>query len=233
WRCKECHGWDYAGKDGAYGSGSHKTGFVGVSGAASKKCQVELVAILKGASNPNHDFSKFMDDASIANLATFLKQGLVDNTQFIDYASKKPKGANAARGKDLYERSCAACHASDGTKLNFGTEAAPEFVGTLAQDNPQELLHKIRTGQPGEAMPSALVSGWSMQDVLDVMAHAQTLPKEKTPTILPTTLPTTLPATLPATLPKTGGPLDFVILLALVGIALAGTGTLVRGLSRR
>src|SRR3990172_11800171 len=24
WRCKECHGWDYKGKDGAYGSGSHK-----------------------------------------------------------------------------------------------------------------------------------------------------------------------------------------------------------------
>ncbi|MDP2935907.1 MAG: hypothetical protein Q8O86_05400, partial [Dehalococcoidia bacterium] len=23
WRCKECHGWDYGGKDGAYGSGSH------------------------------------------------------------------------------------------------------------------------------------------------------------------------------------------------------------------
>jgi len=22
WRCKECHGWDYMGVDGAYGSGS-------------------------------------------------------------------------------------------------------------------------------------------------------------------------------------------------------------------
>jgi mono/diheme cytochrome c family protein len=30
WRCKECHGWDYRGADGAYGSGSHFTGFVGV-----------------------------------------------------------------------------------------------------------------------------------------------------------------------------------------------------------
>ncbi len=25
WRCKECHGWDYLGKEGAYGSGSHPT----------------------------------------------------------------------------------------------------------------------------------------------------------------------------------------------------------------
>src|SRR3989304_10438538 len=32
WRCKECHGWDYKGKDGAYGSGSHLTGFFGVMG---------------------------------------------------------------------------------------------------------------------------------------------------------------------------------------------------------
>ncbi|MDP2662355.1 MAG: c-type cytochrome, partial [Dehalococcoidia bacterium] len=217
WRCKECHGWDYAGKDGAYGSGSHKTGFVGVSDAASKKSQVELVAILKGSSNPNHDFSKLIDDASINNLANFLKQGLVDDTQLIDYASKKPKGANATRGKDLYERSCAACHGSDGTKLNFGSESAPEFVGTIAQDNPQELLHKIRTGQPGAAMPSALVSGWSMEDVMDVLAHAQSLPKEM----------------MPKTLPKTGGSLDFVVLLALAGIALVGTGTLVKALSRR
>jgi len=38
WRCKECHGWDYKGKDGAYGKGSHFTGipeirsYVGTSG---------------------------------------------------------------------------------------------------------------------------------------------------------------------------------------------------------
>src|SRR3990172_490672 len=42
WRCKECHGWDYLGKDGAYGSGSHKTGFVGVSDAGRNKAWDEL-----------------------------------------------------------------------------------------------------------------------------------------------------------------------------------------------
>ena len=30
WRCKECHGWDYKGKDGAYGQGSHFTGIRGL-----------------------------------------------------------------------------------------------------------------------------------------------------------------------------------------------------------
>jgi thiosulfate dehydrogenase len=29
WRCKECHGWDYKGKAGAYSSGKHYTGIKG------------------------------------------------------------------------------------------------------------------------------------------------------------------------------------------------------------
>ncbi|HET7087304.1 MAG TPA: hypothetical protein VFL17_01505, partial [Anaerolineae bacterium] len=66
WRCKECHGWDYRGVDGAYGSGSHKTGFVGIFNAQSKPA-AELLAILKGSTNPDHDFSKDIDE-----------QGLID-----------------------------------------------------------------------------------------------------------------------------------------------------------
>ena len=30
WRCKECHGWDYKGRDGAYAKGSHYTGIKGI-----------------------------------------------------------------------------------------------------------------------------------------------------------------------------------------------------------
>ena len=33
WRCKECHGWDYSGKDGAYAKGGHATGIVGINGS--------------------------------------------------------------------------------------------------------------------------------------------------------------------------------------------------------
>ena len=60
WRCKECHGWDYTGKDGAYGSGSHKTGFAGVWNAAQKKSVDELAAILRGSANPQHNFSSVL-----------------------------------------------------------------------------------------------------------------------------------------------------------------------------
>jgi hypothetical protein len=78
WRCKECHGWDYKGKDGAYGSGSHATGFPGVMGMAGKDPN-EVLAILKGSTSPDHDFSAVMDDQALIDLALFLNQGLIDD----------------------------------------------------------------------------------------------------------------------------------------------------------
>ena len=50
----------------------------------------------------------------------------------------------------------------------------------MANENPQQFLHKTWVGQPGSdpAMPSALVVGWSIQQVVDVLAYAQTLPEK-------------------------------------------------------
>ncbi len=179
WRCKECHGWDYQGKDGAYGSGSHRTGFPGVWDAAQKKGVEQLAAILRGSANKKHDFSKVMRDQDIADLANFLNDGLVDMTKVIDYTTKKPIGADASRGKTLAGL-CVACHGADGKKLNFGSEEKPEFLGTLANKNPQEFLHKVRMGHPGSdpPMPSAVVLGWDIKQAVDVLAHSQTLPKK-------------------------------------------------------
>ena len=212
WRCKECHGWDYLGKDGAYGSGSHKTGFVGVSEAGKSKTTDQLIAILKGSTNPKHDFSSQLDSTSLANLAAFLKEGLIDTKAVVDYATKKPKNADMSRGQKLYGDTCASCHAANGTKLNFGTETAPEFVGTIAASNPQEFLHKARSGQAGAAMPSAIEMGWTLQNTVDLLAYAQTLPTnvEVAPVV--------------AALPKTGesGPQLIILVLAGTGIAAAG-----------
>ncbi|MBI4267669.1 MAG: c-type cytochrome [Chloroflexi bacterium] len=179
WRCKECHGWDYKGKDGAYGKGSHLTGFPGVSSAAAAKTTAELVAILKGSANPNHNFSSYLNEEQITALANFLKVGaVIDEAQYIDYSTKKPKSADAARGKQLYDSSCAACHGTDGKLLNFGSEAEPEFPGTIAVDNPWEFLHKVRFGNPGAPMPAGEEQQWSIQQMVDILAHAQTLPAE-------------------------------------------------------
>lgn len=179
WRCKECHGWDYKGKDGAYGSGSRFTGFPGVWAAAQKKSAGELAAILRGSPNPQHNFSSVLRPEDIADLANFLKTGLVDMVKYVDTKSKKPIGGDIERGKAQYAI-CAACHGPDGRKLNFGSDKEPEFVGTVAKANPQEFIHKIRAGQPGSnpPMPAALVMGWDIKQVLDVLAYSQTLPEK-------------------------------------------------------
>jgi thiosulfate dehydrogenase len=64
--------------------------------------------------------------------------------------------------------------------LNFGSDKEPEYVGTIAKENPQEFLHKIRMGQPGSEppMPAALVLGWDIKQILDILAYAQTLPEK-------------------------------------------------------
>jgi len=175
WRCKECHGWDYKGADGAYGSGSHFTGFPGVFGVASKSLD-ELTAILSGGANSDHDYSA-MGEEAMNDLAAFLQTGMVDVTPLIDPETKSPVGGDAAHGEELFA-SCAACHGEDGLTLNFGSEDEPEFVGTIALDNPWEFLHKVRAGQPGASMPAAMDGGWSLDDLVDLLAFAQTLPVE-------------------------------------------------------
>ncbi len=176
WRCKECHGWDYKGKDGAYRSGSHKTGFPGVMAVRARSVD-ELKAILKGSTNPKHDFSSILDDAALTNLVTFAKHALIDLAGAIDAKTKKPVKADAAHGKQLFAF-CAACHDPDGKKLNFGKPDDPEYVGTIAKDNPWEFTHKVRFGQPGAdpPMPAGVELGWKLQDILDILAYSQTLP---------------------------------------------------------
>jgi thiosulfate dehydrogenase len=174
WRCKECHGWDYQGKDGAYGSGSHSTGFVGVFGVRDQP-PAEILAILTGGTNPDHDFSTVMDDRALTDLALFLAQAQMETAELIN-ADMTPTDGNVDAGQALYEGTCMACHGPQGTAINFGDAAEPEYVGTIAADNPWEFLHKVRFGQPGATMPSAITGGWPTENLIDLLAYAQTLP---------------------------------------------------------
>jgi len=175
WRCKECHGWDYKGAEGAYGSGSHFTGFTGVYGVQSKSLE-EIEETLNGSSNPDHDFSAMGDDA-IIDLARFLQAGLIDMTPLIDSETKAAIGGDTANGEELFA-ACSGCHGEDGRSFNFGSDEEPDYVSTIALDNPWEFLHKVRAGQPGTNMPASMDGDWNMDDLLDLLAFAQTLPIE-------------------------------------------------------
>jgi len=178
-RCKECHGWDYRGKDGAYGNGSHATGFLGIEDAAVNLSIMELEASLKGETNKLHDFSTYLAANDIADLALFIKMGLVDTTKFTNNEGAV-QGGDARAGSRTFRRTCAqSCHGGAGTAINFGNTDDPEFVGTIAADNPWEFIHKVRNGQPGTRMPSAIIDQWSEKTILDLLAFVQTLPKDE------------------------------------------------------
>ncbi len=176
WRCSECHGWDYRGAQGAYKSGSHFTGFPDVKSLAAGMSVDQIVAHLKGANDPAHDFSKYMNDQSLTQLAEFLKYGTIDDTQYIDPISLQVIGGNVGHGQQLYTSICATCHGADGEKIVFTSEGVAEYLGTVANRDPWRFLHRTRFGTAGTSMPIGYELGWTPADGRDILAYAQTLP---------------------------------------------------------
>lgn len=176
WRCAECHGWDYQGAAGAYGSGSHYTGFPSLFVLAGRLSEQEIIDHLNGKIDPLHDFSGLMDDNSLRQLAVFLKEGLVDDSQFIDPVSLKALGGNLDNGKSLYETVCAACHGVDGKTQALHSDALEQSLGDVASRDPYRFLHRSRFGVAGVVMPIGRDLGWSTDDSRDVLAYVQTLP---------------------------------------------------------
>jgi thiosulfate dehydrogenase len=176
WRCVECHGWDYKGVEGAYSSGSHLTGFPNIRKLVADMDVTEIIAHLHGSKDPAHDFSKYMDDATLNKLAQFLKYGLIDDDQYIDDISLKVKNADVDHGRQLYNQTCAACHGADGMLIVFHTEGINEYLGSVANRDPWRFLHRTRFGVAGADMPVGAKLGWTTEDGRDVLAYAQTLP---------------------------------------------------------
>ena len=138
------------------------------------KSKDQLLGALTGGVNSKHDFSSVLSEAALENLVNFLKEGPIDDTEYIDYGTKKAIGANIAHGEELYTATCAACHGADDKQIDFGDG---EGIGALSNGNPWETLHKIRFGQPSSSMPAGVKNGWSVQDAVDVLGYAQTLPE--------------------------------------------------------
>lgn len=170
WRCKECHGWDYKGVDGAYAKGSHRTGIKGVRGVADVD-PASIVNILKDKTHQYTD--QMIPTNAMSKLALFLSFGQINMDRYIDRSSKKAHG-DVQRGAQFYQTICANCHGFDGKEINFKDDKNPEYVGTVAQANPWETLHKIRFGQPGVGMVS--LSVLSVQEQIDILTYTQTLP---------------------------------------------------------
>ena len=168
WRCKECHGWDGKGVDGAYASGKHSTGIKGINGMAGAD-PAKVIAVLK---DNTHGYAGKMEDQDFQDLALFVSKGQVDMSKFIDYASKSPKGGNADQGAAYFNTICVGCHRKDGSYPKDMEKTLGAQMG-----NPQEVMHKILNGQPDEKMPA--LRALDRQVIVDLLAHIKTLPKTK------------------------------------------------------
>jgi len=180
WRCKECHGWDYKGEDGVYGKGEHKTGIKGIRrviGADPK----EIEKIIR---NETHAYTpEMLPDKAVRKLALFVSMGQINMDQYINRQTREVLG-NLDRGALFYQTVCVICHGYDGARMTFHKEETalaafedPGYMGTLANRNPWEVLHKIRNGQPGVGMVALRML--SIQDQVDVLSYLQTLPRKK------------------------------------------------------
>lgn len=170
WRCVECHGWDYKGKDGLYGSGDRFTGIRGIRGARS----MTAAAIAKLVRSAPHNYTpEMIRDEELQRLAAFIRDGQHDADRHIERASAKANG-DPKRGSAIFQTICATCHGFDGRLLDWGEKGAPAYVGTEAQKLPAEVLHKIRNAHPGAAMVN--LRALPLQDAVDVLTYAQTLP---------------------------------------------------------
>jgi len=199
WRCVTCHGWDYQGKAGAYRAGTNYTGFPGVFAETQNMSPEEITAAISGKSDPAHDFSKYLDAASMTDLADFIKTALINDNQYIDPLTYDVIGGSSANGSKLYESACASCHGEDGAKIAMKFDGYQAGLGTLAAVDPWRLLHKTRFGTPGTPMVIGYTLGWTAQDGRDVLLYTQQAFRtgQERPTSLPvipdnnnTTLPT-------------------------------------------
>lgn len=222
WRCVSCHGWDYQGKDGAYREGSDRyTGFPGVYPVVTQRTEEEIVAVLSGKVDSQHDFSPYIPEADLKALAHFLKTSLVNDNEYIDSKTFKVLGGDAANGKALYEAQCARCHGADGATLRFRFEGRDATLGTLALLDPWRFLHKTRFGTPGTEMVIGYDLGWTAQQGRDVLLYAQSLPSGLEPQQSPS-----LGETVPSQVEQPGGPARnvFTGVLTAFGALFTGLG---------
>jgi mono/diheme cytochrome c family protein/rubredoxin len=167
WRCKECHGWDYAGKQGQYATGHHATGIKGIRDMAGAD-PARIVAILRDGT---HRFDAVLKSRDLLDLANFVSSGQIDMNAVIDNKNGRARG-DAKRAGAHYRTICATCHGVDGQRI---ITAPP--LGRVARTNPWESLHKIANGHPNEKMPA--LRNLDQQLLVDILSHLQALPETR------------------------------------------------------
>jgi thiosulfate dehydrogenase len=164
WRCVTCHGWDY---------GSGGDGPANLLAVRAQPAE-ELLAALDGTRIAGHDFSPYLSAQQLDDLVAFLQQGTFDDSQVIDRVSRRVIGGDTAHGQQLYQQSCATCHAADGSGQVFREQGQEMTLAKLAVQDPWRFMHRTRFGVArAPQMPVGNSLGWSVQDGRDVLLYVQ------------------------------------------------------------
>lgn len=170
-RCANCHGWDYAGVDGALGVTdlSKNPLYTGIKGFISPSSRVPLRQspaeiydfihsgqVIKA---DDHAFASNLKEVDIYNLTRFIvmlrEEALAKKApaDFIDATTGLVKNANQSYGQQSYSApfevgGCTeGCHNTDGRVPSLpGTTT--KYLRDIARKRSQETLHKIRFGLP-------------------------------------------------------------------------------------
>lgn len=169
WRCNECHGWDYLGKDGRYGRGYYYTGIKGIFDARHKE-PLELYSALTNKEG-SHNFTGHLAEDELWALVKFIRSGQMNYREMLG-----PGGdikGDPVKGRPLYYRKCENCHGSDGDKI-FIEEHIEGLhgLGWESNSSPDEVIHKIRFSH---SLITRELSELREKDILDIVSFCQTL----------------------------------------------------------
>lgn len=140
WRCVSCHGWDYKGT----GKMQQRLSLRQLDG----KPMPDLRARFDKA---HPDYAELgLGDLSLDLIMLFLGAGQVDHAAF--QLDKPVPAINMARGQDIFEGVCMNCHDPDGTAGLPPRDDRKPSLGWLARNRPNQVLHRIINGYPGQAM---------------------------------------------------------------------------------
>ncbi|MFN2146672.1 MAG: c-type cytochrome, partial [Anaerolineales bacterium] len=175
WRCVNCHGWDYRGSEGkTLGAVFRTMGYPDLFGYTAKPIE-EILPALNGELNPDHDFTAYLNEEDLKDLAAFLSQGLVVPELIADPGTFKVTGMRD-NGEDAYFEQCAYCHGTEGEEINLNTDEKPVFLGDVAWGNPWLMVHTIRFGHIRTVVPAGIRLGLPFSTQIDIAAYAQSLP---------------------------------------------------------
>ncbi len=181
YRCKQCHGWDLLGREGAYVGRAPKTSrpnvAINIKEHAKEESNDELFELIKreggrpvdpsltqdgttGSGDAHPDFSTIYTDEQIWDIVKFLKDEVMDVDNLYDYSTNGvyPNGSISYSniGKDGNAEAGLAFYQSANCGACHGADGTSialegRSVGKFLRDKPYEVHHKVKFGQPGSS----------------------------------------------------------------------------------